>query len=152
MRGIHQTETLRIKACCVCGAGLLERDKFCRWCGIPQLESAIASSDQSSDGIVAGNAHGDSFVTLRHFQSRSGRQAEKLRSDRAHHPSLYHLVSEPLVNAVVAGVSADASVRLQSRLARGIVLTLISIPVWLIVVLLSPLDAYGAAKAISNQA
>jgi hypothetical protein len=36
-------------------------------------------------------------------------------------------------------------------LIKRMVLALISIPIWLIIVLLSPLDAYAAARAISRQ-
>jgi hypothetical protein len=63
---------------------------------------------------------------------------------------LYRRVSGPLVSAVVAGVSAS-SPQPYSRFMKRAILTLISIPIWLIIVLLSPLDAYAAAKNLLRE-
>jgi hypothetical protein len=59
---------------------------------------------------------------------------------------LYHKVSEPLVKAVTEAARARTSLQVYNRIASSLVLTLISIPVWLIIILLSPLDAYAAAR------
>lgn len=58
---------------------------------------------------------------------------------------LLNRVSGPLVSAVIASVSAG-SPDSQSQVVKRAILALISIPIWLIIVLLSPLDAYSAAK------
>jgi hypothetical protein len=65
-------------------------------------------------------------------------------------PALYHRVSGPLVSAILSGVS-DRAGETYGPLIKRMVLALISIPIWLIIVLLSPLDAYAAARAISRQ-
>jgi hypothetical protein len=63
---------------------------------------------------------------------------------------LYRRVSGPLVSAVVAGVSAN-SPQSYGRFMKRAILALISIPIWLIIVLLSPLDAYAAAKNLLRE-
>jgi hypothetical protein len=65
-------------------------------------------------------------------------------------PALYRRVSGPLVSAILTGVS-DGAGETYGPLIKRMVLALISIPIWLIIVLLSPLDAYAAARAISRQ-
>jgi hypothetical protein len=37
------------------------------------------------------------------------------------------------------------------RVVRAVVQALVSIPIWLMIVLLSPVDAYVAAKSISRE-
>jgi hypothetical protein len=64
--------------------------------------------------------------------------------------NLYHRVSGPLVSAVIAGV-ASGELHDQGRWMRRAMLALISLPIWLMIVLLSPLDAYAAAKNLLRE-
>jgi len=64
---------------------------------------------------------------------------------------LYHPVSGPLVNAVVAGVPASGSRSPVSTFSKRMLLTLMAVPIWLMIILLSPLDAYASAKIIGNR-
>ena len=48
------------------------------------------------------------------------------------------------MNAVVTGALSGEERENQSRFIKRVTLALISIPIWLIIVLLSPLDAYAA--------
>jgi hypothetical protein len=64
---------------------------------------------------------------------------------------VYRRVSGPLVNAVVTGALSGAARENQSRFIKRVTLALISIPIWLIIVLLSPLDAYAAVKNLARQ-
>jgi hypothetical protein len=64
---------------------------------------------------------------------------------------VYRRVSGPLVNAVVTGALAAPSADNQSAFIKRVILALISIPIWLIIVLLSPLDAYAAVKNLAGQ-
>lgn len=63
----------------------------------------------------------------------------------------YHKVSAPLVEAVTAGITANSFGKSQNRFVRQTFSLLLSIPIWLMIVLLSPFDAYLAAKHISGQ-
>jgi hypothetical protein len=45
---------------------------------------------------------------------------------------------------------ARTSLQIYNRIASRLVLTPISMPVWLIIILLSPLDAYAAARDMAS--
>ncbi len=64
---------------------------------------------------------------------------------------LYHPVSGPLVNAVSAGVPTSVSGSRRGSVSKRMLLALMAIPIWLMIILLSPLDAYASAKMIGNR-
>ena len=133
---VQEAKTVAVKACVECRSGLLERDKFCRWCGSrqPGQESPGLNPAQP---IAAGPCGASLCATV---ALESG-----VRTD------LYRRVSGPLVNAVVTGALSAPSTKNQSALIKQVILALISIPIWLIIVLLSPLDAYAAVKNLARQ-
>jgi hypothetical protein len=120
MINAHDARTVAVKACPACSGQLLESDRFCRWCG----------GAQASDRLAA--AH---YTTALLVEAKS---------------NLYHRVSGPLVNAVIAGV-ASAELSEQGRWMRRCMLALVSLPIWLMILLLSPLDAYAAAKNLLRE-
>ena len=120
-------ETVAVKACTACGGGLLERDKFCRWCGSPQTHSLRPPS----------------FSLSPYTTSALDRSVVASRP--------YGRVSGPLVQALVAGMSDGRATEPGGRVVRSMVQALVSVPIWLMIVLLSPIDAYVAAKSISRQ-
>ncbi len=135
---LQEARTVAVKACASCASGLLERDKFCRWCGArqPGQESLGLNPVQ---GTPAGA--GASSSALLATVAIAGRA----RAD------VYRRVSGPLVNAVVTGALSVPSTEDQSPFVKRVILALISIPIWLIIVLLSPLDAYAAVKNLARQ-
>ena len=130
----HSAETVSIRACVSCGSGLLESNKFCRNCGARQSARFVGGVPSSalSEAAVSTPAVAASYPS-----ARVGGNA-------------YHPVSGPLVKAVVASVSPRDTVPLQGRLLNSSILALISIPIWIMIVLLSPIDAYVAARAFSR--
>jgi hypothetical protein len=126
-------ETVAIKACAACASGLLERDRFCRMCGALQPDQA---------GLAAATAEPRTYMTSR----LSTGLAATVRGE------VYHRVSEPLVEAVLTGALSGHSGNNESPVLKRLMLALISIPVWLIIVLLSPLDAYAAVRNLARQA
>lgn len=125
----QEARTVAVKACVACNSGLLERDKFCRWCGARQPgQELIAAAPTRSSDLGATVAVGPDS-----------------RSD------VLRRISGPLVSAVVTGALAAPSTENQSAFIKQIILALISIPIWLIIVLLSPLDAYAAVKNLARQ-
>lgn len=128
----HQARTVAVKACRSCGSGLLELHKFCRSCGAPQIDQGT----QTQQTFTASEACRFTTSSL----------ANAARGD------VYRRVSGPLVSAVVTGALAAPPAEAVSPLARRAILALISIPIWLIIVLLSPLDAYAAVKVLARQA
>ena len=129
----HQARTVAVKACGSCGSGLLELDKFCRSCGAPQLDQ-VTQAQQTFTGSAA--AHRFTTSSL----------ANAARGD------VYRRVSGPLISAVVSGALAAPPAETVNPAVNRAILALISIPIWLIIVLLSPLDAYAAVKVLARQA
>ena len=138
MDELQQARTVAVKACRACESGILERDTFCRWCGARQFDwqsgHLTKVSRAARSGAVRTSAATSATTVL----------GEPARAD------VYRSVSGPLVSAVVSGALAGAASDAQSRLLKRAALALISIPIWLIIVLLSPLDAYAAVKNLAR--
>ena len=133
MSRIDQTETIGLNMCHACKAEQREGDRFCRRCGASQSGSASsACTHQSQVRAISAAANSSSYATSPLATVSSHRQ-----------------ISGPLVTAIAAGVSVNTA-NLNGRLIRRIIAALIAIPIWLIIILLSPLDAYASAKAVTK--
>jgi hypothetical protein len=62
--------------------------------------------------------------------------------------SPYHSVSGPLVRAIADNLTANLRSQRRERFVRRVIQALVSIPIWLVFVLLSPFDAYAAAQTL----
>jgi len=138
MSPICDAITVAVKACSTCSGGLLETDTFCRWCGAHQLDG------------VTGEQPISATLSIPAASSELARYTTSRLQPQGTDTNLYRRVSGPLVSAVIASVSANASPE-QSRWMKKAILALISIPIWLMIVLLSPLDAYAAAKNLLKE-
>ena len=130
----EQDKTVPVKMCRQCTAPLLERDKFCRQCGSRQPEK-----------ISQDFARTTSLEQSASFGEMSSIPVTAVLSDMSR-TELYRRVSGPLVSAMVTGAMVTGASESQSRFLKRVTLALISIPIWLMIVLLSPLDAYAAVK------
>ncbi len=131
-----QGETVDLKLCHACASEVRPRDCYCRRCGASQsLPLSSATAPLTEPELGAGAA---SYVT-------APLAAPVAEND------VYHSVSGSFVKAITAGLSSTASARLDDRYARRAMLALISIPIWLMIVLLSPLDAYATARMVVRQ-
>lgn len=128
-------KTVTIKPCRSCGAGLFEENRFCRNCGVRQLEPTVLSSE--SEVIADGNS--DQAAVASYNTTKLSRQV------------LYHPVSGPLVKAVAQGVPASASRSPARDVSKKMLLGLMAIPIWVMIILLSPFDAYASAKIIGQR-
>jgi len=136
-----QIDTVAVKLCTACGGGLLERDRFCRWCGVGQQNNVSGLGEERLKRVAT--APGNNISTTLH--TTSSLEAARLKA------GFYRPVSGPLVSAMLAGVSTGHTRPFYSRLLRRAVFVLASIPIWLLIVLLSPIDAYAAAREISKE-
>lgn len=171
MNRISQEVTVRLKLCSRCRAELLESDRFCRRCGVNQqtgdrfaddlpvrqltgegLAKAATAAPLSvhnplpltadetfafyvtGDGLPPGAQQGVSYATTTLVKEKS-----------------YRRVSGSLVKAVAASVTENALPYFTNRFARRVIPAMILIPIWLIIILLSPLDAYATAKMLTKQ-
>lgn len=133
----HQGQTVTLNLCFTCEAELRERDRFCRRCGANQSER-IPSLPTTQTKLFAPADGG-------HFTSPSA-TAPLVGAEP------YRPVSGSLTKALVAGVSVGAFLRSDTPATRKIILALISIPIWLLIILLSPMDAYATAKTVLRSA
>ncbi|HSE97685.1 MAG TPA: hypothetical protein VLD57_05395 [Blastocatellia bacterium] len=138
MSAFHQSETLAIKACCSCSGVLLDRDRFCRWCGARQTSTFPPVRRTTSDQEASVRIGSKSLYITSPLEP-AGKQADP-----------YRPVSGPLVKAMIEGMAAGESAPLYSQAARAVFQVLVWIPIWLMIVLLSPFDAYAAARSISR--
>lgn len=145
-----QQKTVAIKPCAACASGLLERDRFCRWCGVLQPDEANHMTESLSDPA----AYKTAMITtgLPTGLPTALPSAVPTGLAAGARGEVYHRVSAPLIEAVLTGALAGHSIDNENRLLRRVMLTLISVPVWLIIVLLSPLDAYAAVRNLARQA
>lgn len=134
----EEARTVAVKACASCASGLLERDKFCRRCGVRQPGQESSGLDPAQ-GTPAGAGASSSPLCATVAIGNGARSG------------VYHRISGPLVSAVVTGALPAPSPENQSPFVKRMILALISIPIWLIIVLLSPLDAYAAVKNLARQ-
>ena len=126
----EQTTTLAIKPCSACGAGLTEDSKFCRWCGAHLTEDPDQTERLSFDAAASPGAY--KTMPLAPL-------------------NLYHPVSGPLVKAVAAGVPTRTSLSTTGGLTKRVLPALMAIPIWVMIILLSPIDAYASAKIIGQR-
>lgn len=130
--------TAGIKQCQVCQIVIREMDKFCRHCGVKQNDIVVKEAAPTA-AVIDRKDFSDTYTT----NTLALTAPEELVLPRP--------VSGPLVQAVIKGLSASASAISHNKVTPKFVLILMSIPVWLMIVFLSPLDAWSATKAITKQ-
>ena len=124
----EMTETVGLTQCHTCGAELLESDKFCRRCGVNQ---SLCTAPLT---VVAGHSGRFKYET-RPLPGSANRGGS---------------FSGTLVNFVTQSVSERTSGCGANRWTMRLVGALVMAPLWVMIVLLAPLDAYVAAKAIAK--
>jgi hypothetical protein len=128
-----QTNTVAIRPCQSCSALVTDESKFCRLCGAAQTYPLTTGSLTTISVAPVGEL-------ARHYATNPLSQQK-----------LYHPVSGPLVGAVVAGVPVRTRLSPATSLSKRLLLALMAIPIWVMIILLSPLDAYTSAKIIGNR-
>ena len=126
--------TLALEYCWDCRLELRARDRFCRNCGANlSRRTGVLNEEPVGNARQVTNQTASPYATAPF-------------AVQPHRP-----VSAPLLNFFAASAAPNAAVFQRSRLAKLLTLLLISLPIWLMMILLSPLDAYAATKAIAKQ-
>ena len=127
----EMTETIGLKRCCDCTAELRDRDKFCRHCGARQGNGYATSTDLTFAGIG---------------------ETKPLQGRPTFQPCAesYTTYSGQLIRIVAESISARTPAQSAHGWLKRLICTLITIPIWMLIVMLSPLDAYAAAKAAAG--
>ena len=130
-----QAMTLDLKVCRACGTMLPATNRFCRLCGASQ--SHLESVRKRHDFIP--NLIPNTRILGPHSESN-------MLS-----PIGYRSISGSVLNSFVTSELTTATSRIKSRVAKRAVAAAIAIPLWLMIVLLSPLDALEASRQVSSQ-
>lgn len=132
MHKSQQDKSFAFDVCLQCEAVIHEHDRYCRHCGIDLYEHAEpqATADlRFRQKTRALNDKASAYATVPF--SQNGRRP----------------ISGPMVKLLTMELTAPE----QKRFARSVVLVLVAFPIWLVMILLSPLDAYAAVKALAKQ-
>jgi hypothetical protein len=153
----QQAITVAIKPCRICRGGIPETDRFCRLCGESQQAGQTIEVRQGwrKDLQEApGNGGNDlEFVSENSRQGGANSGPVTEGSASCVSAALVARLSNQLVSGSVACVLSSASgspVCADAARMKRIVSLLVSVPVWLIIVVLSPFDAYATARLITE--
>jgi hypothetical protein len=131
------------RTCFACLGELRTTDKFCRHCGLKQTSQEEAA--QRSTAEIPNETGPRAQAVTRDFS-----EVQTAPSPYQTNP-LSRPVSGPLLKAVTHGVALERAISGYGKVTKNIILALMSVPVWLMIILLSPLDAWTTTRAIVRQ-
>ncbi len=134
MQKLYPDNSFAFEICQQCQAVIHEYDRFCRHCGIDlggECAAPLATANLRIRQITTELRNGSSAYATVPFTGLDGRRP----------------ISGPLVKLM----TTELTLPNRTQVARSVMLILIAFPIWLMMVLLSPLDAYAAVKAINRQ-
>jgi hypothetical protein len=117
-------ETVAITMCRGCGSGTPASDNYCRQCGVLQKAGpAIKGSDRSE---------------------------YETRAIGVNAPS-YRGLSKSLLDTITKSVAVKTTPIRSNRFGARLFAVVVAVPIWLLIVLLSPLDAYTTARVAMSR-
>jgi len=151
MQDFNQRNETRI--CFACAAELKDLDKFCRNCGAEQVTVTGGTSANDLRLVEQVKTSSDTPPVPGVGQLESTETLVPEGTERMSYETgdSYRRVSGPLVDTVTAQSATRVSGRLHNQAVRHVLSALLAIPIWLIIVVLSPVDAYLAAKEIAGK-
>jgi hypothetical protein len=130
------TNTKTLDRCGQCWAAIHDHDHYCRHCGLA-LEGRTTLLPDT--GEISERPTRELALPAAAYVTAPFTQMEARRP-----------VSGSLLKLVTAETAPAIAVS-GNRLLRRLTMALISLPIWLMIVLLSPLDAYAATKAVGQR-
>lgn len=112
--------------CHACATGVLKQDKYCRRCGALQLNRYATGTE------------------LMHLSESETRPLTTVQTGE------FQTYSGQLLKVVTESLAAKTAAPKASRSFQRLLCTLITLPLWMLIVMLSPLDAYAAAKTAAG--
>lgn len=135
------TDTATGQVCDVCQQVLHTGDTFCRRCGA-NLHDLVNSP-------TAGLAPTPRAIVDPPPLTRASSYETGPLPPVSGAANVYHPVSGSLVRAIVAGLGMTPAAQHCSPLMKKLIVALSLLPIWLIIIFLSPLDAYLAAASVT---
>jgi RNA polymerase subunit RPABC4/transcription elongation factor Spt4 len=142
---VEQKVTRGFKTCRSCSNGMQDQDRYCRRCGTYQ------SKLHTKDELVV--AQSEQIEYLGSVGVATAPLSKSFLAGTNEQPAgPYRSLSGSLLNAVASGMylnsSNDLSGQAKTGMARRVMAALLSVPIWLIIIMLSPLDAYLATRTL----
>ena len=125
MTSMNKTETVALR-CRNCFRVEMAPDRFCRWCGFPRREASLALE------ISSVRLRGTTMIL-------------------EHEENTFESISRLPLNTLAQSVAEKTGSLRLSRCGALLIAVLTAIPMWLLIILLSPFDAYVRAKATWDQ-
>ena len=126
MISLSQTERMASKFCRQCNGRLATPGNFCRWCGVHLTKAPVTAVSKT-------DWHEQTTLLM--------------SNDGQEYSSLATLSLTALTQTVVV---KTRSLRM-NQFGVFVVVVLTAIPMWMIIILLSPFDAYRSAKTAAGQ-
>jgi hypothetical protein len=127
--------TVKITYCRSCGAPLLATYKFCRLCGECQIRSVPDDSVEERQSDQSCKADVPAQMQTRLMQGST----------------CYRSISGSILSSIAQNASTSFSSKIKGRTTKKVVSMLIAIPLWLLIVMLSPFDALQASNEITGE-
>ena len=131
-----QAITVSLKICRACGISLLASHRFCRVCGASQGQTEFVT--RRHDAV-------SNQIPITRMLARHSERKKRMPEGS------YRSISGSVLDSFVTSDLTAATSRIRSRAAKRAVAAAITIPLWLMIVLLSPLDALQASRQVTKQ-
>lgn len=135
MKDNTQTLTIALKTCSVCNTQFAGAHRFCRMCGADQSLPEFSTRQFSSDSSQSSNAGG----------LAPNNEQEALS------PTGYSSLSGSILNSLAMLNLPVIPSWIKSQIAKKTVTAAIAFPLWLMIILLSPLDALEASRRVTRR-
>lgn len=133
---LEKRETRGLKICQSCEFEMRDSDHFCRRCGTRWSISLVLKAKPKTAASVG--------VSTGRLPSAPLATAVLPKHE------IYRPVSGSLLNAVASSV-VGVSEKLHGKLTGKLIAVVLSLPIWLIIIVLSPFDAIVASKSLLRQ-
>lgn len=121
MISTRRIETVVVKQCHSCSAELIAYDNFCRRCGVIQKADQFTPDNNP------------------HWMDCETKALQKCDAE-------YQMMSGPLVKTLTRSLAAETASLLANPFGAHLIAAVVAIPMWVLIILLSPIGAYTAAK------
>lgn len=138
---LNNEQTPLCSSCCTCHAAIAQESVYCRWCGVQQPELSLSSEPTNGLKNYIGIVNKPSAYLTTQLENATGNFADSANSKEQ---SLR--ISGYLIHSFVESVKSTSS-HFQGGFEKAALALLTFIPVCLLIIFLSPLDAYFATKS-----
>ena len=134
MEWISSTDETRgsSRMCYSCGFEMVAYGQFCRFCGALLAAAADLDLPKNTSATLVTNDDDDSSPSY-----STTPLAQK---------AVYQRISKPLIKTLLTSLLVNKANCFENRMVKVLLLALIVLPIWLLIIAISPFDAFLTAK------